>query len=604
MKRLPIFAIFLCFISGAYAQLTQSQKVTDFLSLAALYDRHYAPYEWKRDNYGFDLLNIKPWLDQVNASKDDLAFYDICVRYVASLRDSHDEFILPADFEAFLPILVDIYDGKVLIDDIDPTLSPKTYPFQIGDELVSVDGKSMEDWIKELEPYTVNGSANPVSRRRLAAAMAIDRYQGWYTYAQNVGESAKVEVRRKNGNLETYTLTWEKFGTPLVSDGLLPSPISSSAARATSQTTEDRGFNGTIRQRRSRILNNPWGLWAGARAVAPKEAVPEYMASLTKLQEMRYMPPAVPVAGSIAPFGDFFPKFDPPPGFRLRLGGRSTDLFLSATFPVGNLNIGFIRIPDMSPSNQTTALQQYQTEIAFFQANTDGLIIDVMGNGGGSICYTNTLTRFLVPTPFRTLGFSLRATQSWLLGFSSALSNAQFTNAPGWVQDLYAFYIKQIQLSLSENRGLTGPLPLCGTSFDNIPPATDTSGRNLAYTKPIVVLTDNFTLSAGELFAATLQDANRVTVYGTRTDGGGGNVVGYDVPSYSEGFVRVTESLAVRAKPISTPGFPDAPFIENIGVYPDVTADYMTIDNLEHGGATFVAGFSTVMSNLIKLGHP
>src|SRR5437016_10022094 len=117
MKRLSTFALLLCFASGAYAQLTQAQKINDFNSLVALYNRNYAPYEWKRDTFGFDLLNIKPWMDQVTASKDDLTFYDICVRYVASLQDSHDEFTLPSDFEAFLDgLFVDIYDGKVLID--------------------------------------------------------------------------------------------------------------------------------------------------------------------------------------------------------------------------------------------------------------------------------------------------------------------------------------------------------------------------------------------------------------------------------------------------------------------------------------------------------
>ena len=89
-----------------------------------------------------------------------------------------------------------------------------------------------------------------------------------------------------------------------------------------------------------------------------------------------------------------------------------------------------------------------------------------------------------------------------------------------------------------------------------------------------------------------------------RTDGGGGNVVSFDAGSYAEGATRVTESLEIRANPITTPGLPSAPLIENIGVYPDILADYQTLDNLLHGGKTFVAGFSTAISNLVTLGHP
>jgi len=43
---------------------------------------------------------------------------------------------------------------------------------------------------------------------------------------------------------------------------------------------------------------------------------------------------------------------------------------------------------------------------------------------------------------------------------------------------------------------------------------------------------------------------------------------------YSEGLTRITESLAIRIKNISAPGLPPAPLIENIGVLPDVTADF------------------------------
>ena len=79
-----------CAVS-AFAQLTVDQRIADFQQLVGLYVKNYGPYEWKRDIIGFDLLNVKPWLDQVKQSKTDIEFYDVCVRYVAALQDSHDE---------------------------------------------------------------------------------------------------------------------------------------------------------------------------------------------------------------------------------------------------------------------------------------------------------------------------------------------------------------------------------------------------------------------------------------------------------------------------------------------------------------------------------
>jgi len=42
-------------------------------------------------------------------------------------------------------------------------------------------------------------------------------------------------------------------------------------------------------------------------------------------------------------------------------------------------------------------------------------------------------------------------------------------------------------------------------------PALDADGNNLAFTKPILLLTDTFTVSTDEFFAATLQDTGRAS---------------------------------------------------------------------------------------------
>src|SRR5262245_48729256 len=64
---------------AALADLTLEQKLQDFRELAALYDKQYAPYEWKRTVFGFDLLNIAPWLDRVAKTTNDLDFFELCV---------------------------------------------------------------------------------------------------------------------------------------------------------------------------------------------------------------------------------------------------------------------------------------------------------------------------------------------------------------------------------------------------------------------------------------------------------------------------------------------------------------------------------------------
>src|SRR5262245_42642483 len=139
-----IFAITLMALApAAFAQnLTPAQKDADFRQLAATFATYYAPLDWKKQLFGFDALAIKSWLDLVAQSKPDLDFYEICVEYVASLNDTHSSFSLTSDFVARLGFSVDIYDGVPLIDSLNRTQLPAgPYPFGIGDELVSIDGR-------------------------------------------------------------------------------------------------------------------------------------------------------------------------------------------------------------------------------------------------------------------------------------------------------------------------------------------------------------------------------------------------------------------------------------------------------------------------------
>lgn len=58
--------------------------------------------------------------------------------------------------------------------------------------------------------------------------------------------------------------------------------------------------------------------------------------------------------------------------------------------------------------------------------------------------------------------------------------------------------------------------------------------------------------------------------------------------AYSEGTVGITLSLMVRKDPVVTQEYGPTKYVENAGVRPDVTIDYMTRENLLNGGQTFL----------------
>src|SRR5262245_27014806 len=118
MKNICKIVLLTACVHPGFAQLTAEQKILDFQALAGLYAKRYGPYEWKRDTFQFDLMNIAPWLAKVQSSKDDLAFYEVLSEYVSSLNDAHDIYTLPANFVARLNFTIDVFGGKLLVDTI------------------------------------------------------------------------------------------------------------------------------------------------------------------------------------------------------------------------------------------------------------------------------------------------------------------------------------------------------------------------------------------------------------------------------------------------------------------------------------------------------
>jgi C-terminal processing protease CtpA/Prc len=116
----------------------------------------------------------------------------------------------------------------------------------------------------------------------------------------------------------------------------------------------------------------------------------------------------------------------------------------------------------------------------------------------------------------------------------------------------------------------------------------------------MMLLIDEFSVSTADSVAGMIQDAGRAVLYGMRTDGAGGNNTSYVAGPFSQGVTGMTIGLQVRQAPIATSDYPTTPYIENVGVRPDVVNDYMTRDNLLQNGAPFVNGFLQAMAAYVR----
>jgi hypothetical protein len=572
---------------GAYAQsaLTVHQRAADLDQLSSFYAKNYAPYEWKVGTTGFDLLNLTRWQPGVHKhTTDDLDFQELLIEYVASLNDAHDYIAFPTTFSASLPITVDIFDGRILIDTINRFILPAAqFPFGVGDELISVDGQSVQDLIQSFRKYSI--SANSRSTDRIAASRIVSRNQQIMPHIYQLGDTARIVVRlATTGATNTYDIPWRKIGIPVTSQGPVPSP---KPGRPSFRPDEIEGFTAvtTVPVSGSTLFQKGW-------TGAADDTLPSYMQPVMPLLNASVSPEYY----SVLNIGGRLPIYGPPPGFVIRRGLSSSDFIFSGTYASNGVRIGLIRIPNMSPSSAATALQQIDTEIAYFNANTDGLIVDVMRNPGGAVSFVESLAQRFIPYPFRTMGFEIRSTGSWLYSFAAQLVNALLSGAPFQTIENLQNNFDEVLRAYNENRGRTAPVSLNSTGSLILNPAA------VSYTKPLMVMVDEFSASGGDMFPAIIQDNGRGPIFGMRTMGAGGSVVGFNATAYTESFFRVTVSLMNRGRLIQTDDFPPAPYIENIGVRPDKVVDYMTRENLMNSGAQYIQAFTAAIVKLVQTG--
>jgi Peptidase family S41/Ricin-type beta-trefoil lectin domain-like len=563
----------------ASAQLTVEQKVQDFENLAGLFAKRYAPYEWKRDFLGFDLLQIAPWLDRVARSTDDLEFFEIALEYVASLDDTHTSYSMPSSFIADLGFTVDIFDDRVLIDSINRSrLTLPQYPFQIGDELISVDGIPVETLMTDFSRFLKR--ANPVATRRTAADFLTRRPQSRIPRAIDLADQAIVVIARAGGAQETFSIAWLKTGVPLRFIGPVTSPSTSSLFATTGQGQDVPSYYEPWLELTNFRLPENDPLLSGETVSPTGEVVPRRFVLGLGLRTPVFV-------GGL------------PANFVQRLGGTSTDFHFSGTYEADGARIGYLRIPNFAPPNTLNAVAELANEIAYLQQNTDGLVVDVMRNTGGG-CYMLTAASYLIAHPFFFFGEEVRVTIDRINAFQTALENAIRLNAPASIIQIYQQIVSELQTAYNEGRQRTSPLPACSLQLFGNEPARDAQGNILAYTKPLIVLVDEFSISAGDIFPAMLQDNQRGPLVGTRTNGAGGSVSGWPAGVYSEAITGNTNTLVTRIAPVHVPGYPVAPYIENIGAHADIPLNYMTRTNLMTGGRPFVEAFTGVILDEIR----
>ena len=566
-----------------YGTLTEEQRVQDFQTLAGIYAKSYAPANWKILALGVNLFETDKWVKRVRAAKSDLEHVQILIEYGASLQDTHTGVSMLSNYLADLGFYCDLYDGKIMIDRIDRFLLPtRNYPFVVGDEFVSLDGRPVMDIAQEL--LKVEGWGNPRAALRYAIQGITLRPQASRPFAVDLPNESSAVIRRQDGTLETYKIKWDKTGLAIRNLGVAGTPGALSSGLQLNMSSEIE---------KSPLEDRPaWNKLF-------------YTSRITRLAKDRVRPLRAMIQSedgektsfqAVRGFGSRDPIWTPPAGFQLRQGRFSTHFFYSGTYLSDGQRIGYLRIPTFDFASNTQ-LNQLANEIVYFNNNTDGLVVDVMRNPGGRACSAVNAAAMLIPGTFNQIGFSIRPSLAWITLYDEAVIESEFFEDPQYVIDTLTFQRQLLLDAFNNGRGMTGSIPFCGLDFN-------LRSQSFAYQKPMITLIDDFSTSGADHFPAMLQDNKRGKLVGMRSNGAGGSVITTTAGGWSEVSTGLTESVMVRLEERSYPGFPKSTFIENVGVRPEIELDYMTVANLRNAGQPFVEAFTKIIVDEIKASKP
>ncbi len=534
----------------ATAQTTQAATLQDDVdsmlgTMKTVYSAYYAPADWKKTYAGYDLNTS--YNDAINraASKSTqltiagsrMIFKD----FIYAMKDYHTSISFTATEKASLPLLVRGAEGRLFIVSIDRTkLSETAFPFNVGDELIAIDGKSANAAVNELQDYfAVNA---PITDRSMAEMRLFAR------------SAARGFVQIPQGPV-TLTILRQGETTP-----------------ASVQLIWD---------------------------YTPELIAPRTDFSLVKFGQRRSLfHPMMDVAVDPQIADDSFTlggrkSFMPNLGARIWESPADSEFDAYIYMNEDRKLIGYVRIPSYTPDNTAKTLADFKATIAKMQQMTDSMVIDQVNNPGGSVFYLYSLVSMLSDKPMATPRHRMAIAQadvqealSVLEQLKSIKTEDDIAKAGDSFQDslgggypvtleFVQFMRSYAQFIVSEwtaGRKLTNPYWIAGVDHINPSP--------VRYTKPILILVNELDFSGGDFFPSIMQDNKRVTILGTRTAGAGGYVNDVSVPNnVGVASFRVTQSIAerVNGNPIENLGcVPDIPYAMTAADYQNGFTPYMT----------------------------
>jgi hypothetical protein len=558
MNRLIIVFLTFCSLSVS-AENKQSEMLNALSTIHGVFQSGYGPRDWKEAHHAWSLDGrIECAKAQVLAEPDMTVreFQQIVADFFRSTNDYHVGVAFTSTESSSLGFQVKSAEGRTIIVHVNRKLLAKdSFPFEVGDELVTFDGVPIQEVLEDLKAET-GLLLGPDATEQSLAEIALTK-RSWRRGQECPQGKVLLGLKRKGTDIvRQHELLWVHKEEMI--KGMPGEKISALETAVMRQGVASLYTEAT----KTEAAGNPHAIGA------PKNFLPD-------LGEVTW-------------------------------NGESSVHRAYTYLNDAGQTIGYVRIPDYgaAPSDWFT----FAKIVNHMEENTDALVIDQLSNPGGYLFQCLALVSMFATDPLPVppqcekinQGAVMRSHElvSQLEGVDSdAMAKFLFMSMsdPGLPITLFGLpvthqfirgfleYNKAVLSEWGAGRTLTQPLHWWGMRHINPNPYA-------TYSKPILLLINELDFSCGDYFPSILQDGGRVTTMGCRTAGAGGYVLSTSFPNSLgiEAF-RYTGSVGLRT---------DQNPIEDLGVTPDICYE-PTLNDLCNDYEDYAQEINIVISELI-----
>ncbi len=560
----------LSFITFFFSSIQASNSTTKDKMKAELevirqsFEVGYAAKEWKKQYANWDLdeqLELVKERIEVLPNPTDKDYQHLVHQFFNSAKDYHVGVQFWSTESATLPFELKSIDTRHFITQIDTQkLSPLVFPIFEGDEIISFNGKPIDEVFNNFL-LTEERQATTETDRSLADFHFTHR-MGSLGHTVPKGSILLTIKSHHTGKISEYQLIWEYS----------PEKISHAAKI-------DYRFSARQKKDASTFIK---------LLTEPQLLAPEYTLFSDSAQ-LKNINGTLGARESIVPLlGKVWWESEPTSFFKAYLYETEDQHMM-----------GYVRIPTYVGTDKE--INEFATLIQLFEERAEALVIDQIDNPGGSALFLYGLTSMLTDKPLVTPQHRMALQHK---DVNEALTNLKVLNIISSDQEAIAllgptlygipvthqgiqFFINYCNFIVDEwNAGhlLTGPSHLF--SIDYIQPHP-----SIRFTKPLLVLINGLDTSGGDFFPAIMQDNKRATLLGTRTAGAGGYVHKTEFPSRF-GIKEFTYTASIALRQDQSP-------LETLGVNPDIPYQ-ITVEDVQFNYTGYGQAINQAVSHLLN----